>query len=95
MPCCARSTSGYCCALLCEVDLRVLLCLVVRGRPQSTVVPCCARSTSGYCCALLCEVDLRLGMRLLKVNCSVTSQELTTTGLYRPVVAGVDCDDKI
>ena len=37
-----------------------MLCLVVWGRPQGSVVPCCVRSTSGYCCALLCEVDLRV-----------------------------------
>ena len=60
MPCCVRSISGYCCALLCEVDLRVLLCLVVWGRPQGDVVPSCVRSTSGCCCALLVEVDLRV-----------------------------------
>ena len=31
MPCCVRSTSGYCCALLCEVDLRLGLRLLILG----------------------------------------------------------------
>ena len=71
MPCCERSISGYCCALLCEIDLRILLCLVVRDRSQDSVVPCCERSISGYCCALLCEIDLRTTLRLDKVNCQL------------------------
>ena len=31
LPCCVRSTSGYCCALLVEVDLRLGLRLLILG----------------------------------------------------------------